>query len=187
MYKIQVIIINNVKISADDTTENLTKNITTDHRLIARIDGAREEVLKMIKGISGVISVTADMEREKGVYDYEIETKEDVDIRRELFKRVAARNWIILGLKTSEMTLEDIFLKITMDDSFELKMKKSSEEKAAATDAEAEEQVEKTEEADAEGDDSVKSEEADAKADDGKKEEKAEKKSKKEKSKEAEE
>ncbi len=134
----RVIIINKGKIAADDTTENLTKNITTDHRLIARIDGAREEVLKTIKGISGVISVSADMEREKGVYDYEIETKEDADIRRELFKRVAARNWIILGLKSSEMTLEDIFLKITMDDSFELKMKKSSgyKEETASADEE---------------------------------------------------
>ena len=134
----RVIIINKGKIAADDTTENLTKNITTDHRLIARIDVAREEVLKTIKGISGVISVSADMEREKGVYDYEIETKEDADIRRELFKRVAARNWIILGLKSSEMTLEDIFLKITMDDSFELKMKKSSgyKEETASADEE---------------------------------------------------
>lgn len=134
----RVIIINKGKIAANDTTENLTKNITTDHRLIARIDGAREEVLKTIKGISGVISVSADMEREKGVYDYEIETKEDADIRRELFKRVAARNWIILGLKSSEMTLEDIFLKITMDDSFELKMKKSSgyKEETASEDEE---------------------------------------------------
>lgn len=126
----RIIIINRGKIAADDTTENLTKNISADHRLIARIDGAREEVLKTIKGISGVVSVTADMEREKGVYDYEIETKEDADIRRELFKRVAARNWIILGLKTSEMTLEDIFLKITMDDSFEIKTKKTSDKKA---------------------------------------------------------
>ena len=134
----RVIIINKGKIAADDTTENLTKNITTDHRLIARIDGAREEVLNTIKGISGVLSVSADMEREKGVYDYEIETKEDADIRRELFKRVAARNWIILGLKSSEMTLEDIFLKITMDDSFELKMKKSSgyKEETASADEE---------------------------------------------------
>ena len=113
----RVIIINNGQIAADDTTENLTKNISTDHKLIARIEGPREEILKTIKGISGVISVVADMEREKGVYEYEIETKEKADIRRDLFKRVADRNWIILGLKTSEMTLEDIFLKITMGDN----------------------------------------------------------------------
>ncbi len=121
----RVIIINHGVIAADDTTENLTKNISTDHRLIARIDGSREEVLKVIKAIPGVVSVNADMEREKGVYDYEIETKEDTDIRRELFKRVAARNWVILGLKSTEMTLEDIFLKITMGDTVEIKNNKT--------------------------------------------------------------
>lgn len=121
----RIIIINGGKIAADDTTENLTKNISTDHRVIARIDGPREEVLKMVKGIGGVVSVVADMEREKGIFDYEIETREDADIRRELFKRVAARNWVILGLKTSEMTLEDIFLKITMGDNVVIKTKKA--------------------------------------------------------------
>ncbi|MEZ3453057.1 MAG: ABC transporter ATP-binding protein [Oscillospiraceae bacterium] len=178
----RIIIINRGKIAADDTTENLTKNITTDHRLIARIDGAREEVLKTIKGISGVVSVTADMEREKGVYDYEIETKEDVDIRRELFKRVAARNWIILGLKTSEMTLEDIFLKITMDDSFEIKTKKTSDKKA--DDAENADTAEPSDAAEAAAEESSPAENESGEAP---KEDQKGKKSKKEKSKEAEE
>ena len=178
----RIIILNRGKIAADDTTENLTKNITTDHRLIARIDGAREEVLKTIKGISGVVSVTADMEREKGVYDYEIETKEDVDIRRELFKRVAARNWIILGLKTSEMTLEDIFLKITMDDSFEIKTKKTSDKKA--DDAENADTAEPSDAAEAAAEESSPAENESGEAP---KEDQKGKKSKKEKSKEAEE
>ena len=178
----RIIIINRGKIAADDTTENLTKNITTDHRLIARIDGAREEVLKTIKGISGVVSVTADMEREKGVYDYEIETKEDVDIRRELFKRVAARSWIILGLKTSEMTLEDIFLKITMDDSFEIKTKKTSDKKA--DDAENADTAEPSDAAEAAAEESSP---AENESGESPKEDKKGKRSKKEKSKEAEE
>lgn len=132
----RIIIINGGKIAADDTTENLTRNISTDHRVIARIDGPREEVLKMIKGINGVVSVVADMEREKGIFDYEIEAREDADIRRELFKRVAARNWVILGLKTSEMTLEDIFLKITMGDNVVIKTKKADSSKAEEAGAE---------------------------------------------------
>ena len=180
----RIIIINRGKIAADDTTENLTKNITTDHRLIAHIDGAREEVLKTIKGISGVVSVTAGMEREKGVYDYEIETKEDVDIRRELFKRVAARNWIILGLKTSEMTLEDIFLKITMDDNFEIKTKKTSDKNSENA-----ENAGTAESSDAAEAETAAEESSPAENDSGEapKEEKKGKKSKKEKSKEAEE
>lgn len=135
----RVIIINHGQIAADDTTENLTKNISTDHRIIARIDGSREEILKTIKNIPGVISVVADMEREPGIYDYEIETREGSDIRRELFKRIVARNWVILGLKTTEMTLEDIFLKITMGDNVVIKTKKKD---AEATTAEADETAE---------------------------------------------
>lgn len=189
----RIIIINGGKIAADDTTENLTKNISADHRVIARIDGPREEILKTIKGINGVVSVVADMEREKGIFDYEIEAKEDADIRRELFKRVAARNWVILGLKTSEMTLEDIFLKITMGDNVIIKTKKKESaleaaERAAAEEAEAKasEAEAKAAKAEAKADEyDQTASEADAKADEyDKKAEKAEKNQKKKNSKE---
>ena len=143
----RVIIINGGKIAADDTTENLTKNISVDHRLIARIDGSREEIIKTIRNIPGVLTVVADMEREPGIYDYEIETKEDADIRRELFKRIVSRNWVMLGLKSTEMTLEDIFLKITMGDNVVIKTKKSAEEKTEKFEQDAEGISEKTEEA----------------------------------------
>ncbi|MCH5192464.1 MAG: ATP-binding cassette domain-containing protein [Oscillospiraceae bacterium] len=160
----RIIIINGGKIAADDTTENLTKNITADYRLIARIEGPREEILKTIKGISGVVKVVADMEREKGVYEYEIETKEDVDIRRELFKRLVSRNWVLLGLRTSEMTLEDIFLKITMGDEVVIRTKKSAEnkpeEKAAEADSKDEEYEKKAEEADSKSEEQEKKAEA---------------------------
>ncbi len=142
----RVIIINGGKIAADDTTENLTKNISADHRLIARIEGPREEILKTIKNISGVISVIADMEREPGVYDYEIEVKDDADIRRELFKRIVSRSWVMLGLRSTEMTLEDIFLKITMGDDVVIKTKQSEEEITEKFEKDAENVPEKAEE-----------------------------------------
>ncbi|MCI7768295.1 MAG: ABC transporter ATP-binding protein [Oscillospiraceae bacterium] len=110
----RIVIINKGSIVADDTTENLTRAVSDDLRYTARIDGPREEVIKLIKGIKGVEDVTAEMEREPGIFDYEIEVQEKSDIRRDLFKRLAERNWYMLGLKSNEMTLEDIFLKITM-------------------------------------------------------------------------
>lgn len=142
-----VIIINKGKIAANDTTENLTANLSADSRLIARIDGSREEILKVIKAIPGVISVLADMEREPGIFDYEIEVKDGVDIRRELFKRIVARNWVMLGLKSTEMSLEDIFLKITMGDNVDIKVKSQNTEaekpEEAAEENEASEEDEK--------------------------------------------
>ncbi|MDR0943375.1 MAG: ABC transporter ATP-binding protein [Ruminococcus sp.] len=110
----RVIIINNGEIAADGNMEDLTSAITGEKRLIARIEGDRDEIIKVIGGIKGVDGVRADTEREKGAFDYEIEVKDD--IRKELVKRITARNWNLLALRFDELTLEDIFLMITMGD-----------------------------------------------------------------------
>ncbi len=113
----RIVIINNGKIIADDTADNLSNTLTADHKLIARIDGPRDEVTKVISSIPGVVSVLADMQRERGVWEYNIEAVEGTDIRRELNKRLSQRNWYIMGLRPSELTLEDIFLRLTMGES----------------------------------------------------------------------
>lgn len=113
----KVIVINQGQIVANDTTDNLSKSLSADHKLIARIDGPHDEVIKLIRGITGVEKVTADMEREKGVWEYNIDATEGVDIRRELFKRLASKNWFLIGLKATELSLEDIFLKLTMGEA----------------------------------------------------------------------
>ena len=110
----RIVIINHGKIAADDTPENLTKKLSDDLRLIARIDGDKEEITGIIESIEGVISVKADMSREEGTFDYEIETEEETDIRKELFGKIAESGHTLLMLKTNEMTLEDIFLRITV-------------------------------------------------------------------------
>lgn len=117
----RVIIINHGSISADDTATNLSNKVSTDHRIIARIDGPKAEVLQAIRALSGIKYVRADMEREKNIYDFEIEADIGIDIRRDINKIAREHNWDILMLKTMEMTLEDIFLKITMGETIETK------------------------------------------------------------------
>ncbi len=113
----RIVVINQGKIVADDTADNLSRELTADHKLIARIDGPKDEVIKLVETIPGVVSVVADMQREKGVWEYNIEAVEGTDIRRELNRRLMSRNWYILGLRSSELSLEDIFLKLTMGES----------------------------------------------------------------------
>lgn len=113
----RIVIINQGKIVADDTADNLSNMLSADHKLIARIDGPKDEVIKIIQTIPGVETVVADMQREKGVWEYNIEATEGTDIRRDLFKRLASRNWYLLGLRTNELSLEDIFLKLTIGES----------------------------------------------------------------------
>jgi ABC-2 type transport system ATP-binding protein len=110
----RIIIINHGVIAAHDTTDNLSKNVSTDHRIIARIEGPREEIIKALRNIEGIKYCRADMEREKGVYEYELEAAAGSDIRRDLFDIVTEHHWYLLGLRSAELTLEDVFLKITM-------------------------------------------------------------------------
>ena len=110
----RIIIINHGVVAAHDTTDNLSRNVSNDHRIIARIEGPRDEIVKALRNISGIKYVKADMEREPGVYEYELEATPGSDIRREIFHIAAEHDWPLLSARSAEMTLEDVFLKITM-------------------------------------------------------------------------
>ncbi len=109
----RIIIINQGELVADDTAENLTKQFSDDMRLLVRVAGPEKEVTALIKGISGVISVTNAGKKEAGTVDLLIETGVDVDIRHTLFERLAQRGWPLLYSKTQAMSLEDIFIQLT--------------------------------------------------------------------------
>ena len=113
----RIIIINKGVVVADDTTDNLSRNITTDHRLTLRVEGKKDEIVKALRNIEGIKYVRADMEREPGVFEYELEAAAGMDIRREVNRILREHDWPILMMRASDMTLEDIFLKITMGDA----------------------------------------------------------------------
>jgi ABC-2 type transport system ATP-binding protein len=114
----RVIIINKGKVAAEDTIDNLSKSVSGDHRLIMRIDGAgRKDIIKVLRDVKGVVSVKGDMMREENVWEFEIEAEEGLDIRRDVSKACLQNDLNILMMKNNEMTLEDIFLKITMGES----------------------------------------------------------------------
>ncbi|MBE6855921.1 MAG: ATP-binding cassette domain-containing protein [Ruminococcus sp.] len=116
----KIIIINKGVVAADGTADEIAKNITDEHKMTVRIEGStgtasdKEQISKALKSIKGVKYVRADMEREKGIYDYDVESEDNVDVRREINKLCVENGWNILMLQLSDLTLEDIFLKITM-------------------------------------------------------------------------
>ena len=116
----RIIIINKGEVAADGTADEIAKNITNEHKMVLRIEGPthtpedKREIADAIRTVSGVKYVRADMEREKGIYDYDVETDGKTDVRRAINKLCAEKGWNILMLQLSDLTLEDIFLKITM-------------------------------------------------------------------------
>ncbi|WP_295079859.1 ATP-binding cassette domain-containing protein [Ruminococcus sp.] len=119
----RIIIINKGQIAADGTAEEIASDITNEHKMTLRIEGPthtaddKRLITDAVKGISGVKYIRADMEREKGIYDYDVETDGKTDVRREINRICAENGWNILMLQLSDLTLEDIFMKITMTDT----------------------------------------------------------------------
>lgn len=110
----RVVIINEGKIVANDTPAELSANISNDRRLFVSVAGPAKEVATLISGINGVEKVTYEGNHEVGVHEFSIETATGVDIRRDLFTRLAQRNWPLLSSSSRAMSLEDIFIKLTI-------------------------------------------------------------------------
>lgn len=111
----RVIVINNGQIVADDTEENLSKNLTGEHRLLARIEGREQYVMNLLRSIEGMNKVTKHGQKEEGVYEYVLEADPDTDIRRSLFQILSQNDCPLLGLQSAELSLEEIFLQLTDD------------------------------------------------------------------------
>lgn len=115
----RIIIINKGVIAADGTASEIANQLTNEHKMTIRIEGSRHtaddknEIIDALKAIDGVKYVRADMEREKGIYDYDIESEDNIDVRRAVNRLCRDRDWNILMFQLSDITLEDIFMKIT--------------------------------------------------------------------------
>ena len=109
----RVIIINRGQIIADDTPENLSQKLSTDKSLVARIVCDEKEMLKALSSLKGVASVTSLGQAEEGAYDFSIVPKEGFDVREDVFKRVSERGKVLLSFSANNLSLEQIFLRLT--------------------------------------------------------------------------
>ena len=109
----RIIIINSGKIIADDTAENLSKNLSDDHTLSIRVTGSEAEIYKILNAVPGVKDLRFAGSKEAGTVDYIIEPKENCDIRAAVSERLTERKKTILSFRSNEMTLEQIFLRLT--------------------------------------------------------------------------
>lgn len=114
----RIVVIDKGKLVANDTAENLSRSLSADHKLTVQIEGSDKDVKPLLEQIPDMVEVHVCREVEKRVFEYELNAKEGADIRREVFKRMSARNMPILLMRSSELTLEEIFLKLTTGDFY---------------------------------------------------------------------
>ncbi len=111
-----VVIINNGRIAAMDSTENLEHGTGRNGKFTLRVAGDEYQVKNALSGVSGIKFMDVLGIRESGTVDIYLEFVPDKDLRKELFYALAQKDLPIYSMKPFEMTLEDVFLKATSGD-----------------------------------------------------------------------
>jgi len=107
----RVLIMNNGKIVAEDTPENLEATLSGGSQIKLRVGGEAEKILSKLEKIKGVSNV-----KQSGEGAFELTTSADVDARPEIARAVVKANLDLLELRQVSMSLEDIFLEVTKND-----------------------------------------------------------------------
>jgi ABC-2 type transport system ATP-binding protein len=112
----RVVIINKGRVVAIDTPENLTARLRGSETMYVQVDAGAQDATATFQRVPGVTRVTISDGRD-GVVGYEVESHQGEDVRRELARAVVSNNWGLLELRPMRMSLEDVFLSLTTEES----------------------------------------------------------------------
>ena len=107
----RVIIINEGEIAAVDSLDGLTASLRKSERLSLTIRNTDESVLEKLNGLDQVMSAIKGEENQ-----FLIECTLSSNLQDNIAKFALENNWGIIELKPVSMTLEDIFLKLTIEE-----------------------------------------------------------------------
>ena len=137
-----VLIISHGKLVASDTPENLGKLAEGSNTLNLLVKGEKDRIRTTLGQIDGINNITVDTAKEEHVWNVTISTKEDTDIREEVFFKMADARCPILEMQSKKVSLEEIFLELTEDDKKKKTEKKEEKEPEISSASEAEEFLE---------------------------------------------
>ena len=114
-----VLIISHGKLVASDTPENLGKLAEGSNTLNLLVKGDKDHIRIALGQISDIKDIKIEDAKEEHAWNVTLSTKEDMDIREEVFFRMADAHCPILEMKSKKVSLEEIFLELTEDDKNE--------------------------------------------------------------------
>lgn len=107
-----IMIINKGKLVASDTTENLSKMTFGSNTLDVVVKGSKARLEGLLRGVAEIDELEW-KQSEEGETAVSIKTAEKVDLREKLFYLMAANQMPILEMKSTRVSLEDVFLELT--------------------------------------------------------------------------
>ena len=111
-----IIIISNGRIVASDTIENLTASTDGCRIITLDIRGDIQSVTKALATLENVVNTTV-THGLGGCVHVIIETPANTDMRENVFRLFAQNDLPILDMSTNDVSLEDVFLRLTSSDA----------------------------------------------------------------------
>ena len=111
----RVVVINQGKVVAVGAPDELTHRLQGYETVLITVEGPSAEVMDKLHRVGGV-NMVEPREAADSRTTFEVHAEKGQDVRAELARAVVESRWKLLELKTSGMSLEDIFLKLTTKD-----------------------------------------------------------------------
>ncbi len=127
----RVAIINHGKLIAMDSLKNLSARFGEKGMYLIRALGTKSAVKELLESIEGLKSIRYISSAEPDTVDFKIAFKDGLDLRKRIFEVFASANLPILEFKSLDLTLEEIFIKVTNDENLAQVAAKNNEKGAA--------------------------------------------------------
>jgi ABC-2 type transport system ATP-binding protein len=112
----RVIIVHRGHIVASDSIDKLSTEMGGGHKLTVRVAGTEDKALGAIRSLPAVKSAESLGSREQGTIDIYVESSASEDVRRPVFYAMSKADCPILMMRSSDVSLEDIFIQLTADE-----------------------------------------------------------------------
>jgi gliding motility-associated transport system ATP-binding protein len=112
----RVVIINRGKVVAVDTPDNLTSRLQGSETMYLQVDAGGADVATVLQRVSGVTRVAV-TDTKQQLVGYEVDSEAGRDVRRELAAAIVGRGWGLLEMRPMRLSLEEIFLHVTTEET----------------------------------------------------------------------
>ncbi len=108
-----IIILDEGKIAAKNETKQLEQEHSNQKQLRVIVKGNDQEIHKLLRESSMVKRYSMVQEVEKGVFELQVVSAKEEDIRDELFLLFAQNQMIVYSINVEQLSLEEVFMKLT--------------------------------------------------------------------------
>ena len=112
----RVVIINKGRVVAVDSPENLTSRLRGSETMFLQVEAPGPDAQQTLGAVPGVTQVRI-ADTRGPITALEVESASGRDVRRDLASAVVTRGWGLLELRPMRMSLEEIFLHLTTEDT----------------------------------------------------------------------